>query len=90
MTTETQKLIEMLSETVAAPMAATSAAFVHLIQHLHNAGVVNKATFADSLEATAKVQPAELMNAEAFARHVYKLAQQIRDARSVDAPTQMQ
>ncbi|HIE4193347.1 MULTISPECIES: hypothetical protein [Burkholderia] len=90
MTTETQNLIEQLGETVGAPIAAMGIALTHLIQHMHNAGIVNKEALATSLEATAKVQPPELMNAEAIARNLYKLAQQIRAAESVDAPTRIQ
>ncbi|TES73986.1 hypothetical protein E2P84_20490 [Burkholderia cepacia] len=85
-----QKLIDQLGETVGAPIAAMGIALTHLIQHLHNAGIVDKEALATSLEATSKVQPPELMNAEAIAKNLYMLAQQIREAQSVEAPSRMQ
>lgn len=78
---EPNQLIKQLGETVAAPVNALQIALVHLIRQLDEAGHVSKAALASQLEASAKVQSPDLMNAEAIARHLYTLAQQIREAK---------
>ncbi|WP_060074083.1 hypothetical protein [Burkholderia cepacia] len=85
-----QQLIEQLGEAVSAPIAALNVAFAHLVQQLDNARLISKLALADGLEATAKMQSAEVKNSESIARHLYKLAEQLRIAESAEPPSQMQ
>ncbi|MGB8423167.1 hypothetical protein [Paraburkholderia sp.] len=87
---ETNDLIRQLGETVAAPVNALQIAFVHLVQQLDNAGRIDKKVLASQLEACAKVQEPTVMNAEAIARHLYALAQQIREATTTSGPSKLQ
>lgn len=85
-----QQLVDKLGETIAAPIGALNIALTHLIQQLHNAGIIDKSQLADGIEASSKVQPADLMNAEAIARNLYMLAKQIREAKTDETPVQLQ
>ncbi|WP_175786367.1 hypothetical protein [Burkholderia cenocepacia] len=85
-----QKLVEQLGEAFVAPVSALQIAFVHLVQQMNAAGIINKELLAKEIENSAKVQQSNLKNAEAIARHLFALAQQLRDAETTSGPASLQ